>query len=215
MEKIFAIGDIHGCLFKLEQLISLLRNRIDREKDTLLFIGDYIDRGPDPKGVVDFVLDLRNYFARAVFLLGNHEEMFLNYINGRNGGYMFFMNGGDATAASYGSQDPQGRGVIEVPKDHMEFFTTLLPSYETEDYIFVHAGLRPGMPLAEQAKEDLLWIRYEFIRSSYNFGKTIVFGHTPLLEPLIERNKIGIDTGAVYGGPLTCVELPAQRIYQV
>ena len=105
--------------------------------------------------------------------------------------------------------------VIEVPKDHMEFFTTLLPSYETEDYIFVHAGLRPGMPLAEQAKEDLLWIRYEFIRSSYNFGKTIVFGHTPLLEPLIERNKIGIDTGTVYGGPLTCVELPSQRIYQV
>jgi serine/threonine protein phosphatase 1 len=215
MEKIFAIGDIHGCLFKLEKLISLLGNTIDRDNDTLLFIGDYIDRGPDPKGVVDFVLDLREKFARSVFLLGNHEDMFLNYINGREEGYMFFMNGGDATAASYGSKAPGERGKITVPEDHMEFFTTLLPYYETENYIFVHAGLRPGISLAEQAAEDLIWIRYEFIRSSYDFGKTVVFGHTPLLEPLIERNKIGIDTGAVYGGLLTCIELPAKKIYQV
>jgi serine/threonine protein phosphatase 1 len=215
MEKIFAIGDIHGCLSKLEKLISLLKSRIDRDNDTLLFIGDYIDRGPDSRGVVDFVLDLKEKFTRSVFLLGNHEDMFLNYINHREAGYMFFMNGGDATATSYGSRDPNDRGEITVPKDHMEFFTTLLPFYETESYIFVHAGLRPGIPLKEQVEEDLIWIRHEFIRSSYDFGKTVVFGHTPLLEPLVEPSKIGIDTGAVYGGLLTCVELPAQRIYQV
>lgn len=214
MEKIFAIGDIHGCLFKLEKLISLLANTIDRDNDTLLFIGDYIDRGPDPKGVVDFVMDLKKKFAKTVFLLGNHEDMFLNYINGREAGYMFFMNGGDATAASYGSKDQGDMGEIRVPENHMEFFTTLLPFYETEHYIFVHAGLRPGIPLMKQAREDLIWIRYDFIRSSYDFGKTIVFGHTPLLEPLLQPRKIGIDTGAVYGGLLTCVELPARKIYQ-
>ncbi|MEA3470949.1 MAG: metallophosphoesterase family protein [Thermodesulfobacteriota bacterium] len=215
MEKIFAIGDIHGCLSKLKKMLSLLKNTINREDDTLLFIGDYIDRGPDPKGVVDFVLDLRGKFSRSVFLLGNHEEIFLNYINHREDGYMFFMNGGDTTAASYGYKDTGDRGEVNVPEDHMEFFTTLLPYYETENYIFVHAGLRPGIPLTEQATEDLIWIRYEFIRSSYDFGKTVVFGHTPILEPLIEPNKIGIDTGAVYGGLLTCVELPSKKIYQV
>ena len=215
MEKIFAVGDIHGCLSKLEKMISLLRNTIDRDNDTLLFIGDYIDRGPDPKGVVDFVLDLREKFAKSVFLLGNHEEIFLNYVNHREEKYMFFMNGGDTTTASYGYKDSGDPGEINVPGDHMEFFTTLLPYYETENYIFAHAGLRPGIPLKEQATEDLIWIRYDFIRSPYDFGKTVVFGHTPLLEPLLEPNKIGIDTGAIYGGLLTCVELPAQKIYQV
>jgi serine/threonine protein phosphatase 1 len=215
MEKIFAIGDIHGCLFKLEKMISLLRNTIDRDNDTLVFIGDYIDRGPDPKGVVDFVLDLRGKFSKIVFLLGNHEEIFLNYINNGKDGYLFFMNGGDTTADSYRFTETHEKGEIYVPEDHMDFFTTLLPYYETENYIFVHAGLRPGIPLEEQRIEDLTWIRHEFIRSSYDFGKIVVFGHTPLLEPLIEYNKIGIDTGAVYGGLLTCVELPEQKIYQV
>jgi serine/threonine protein phosphatase 1 len=165
--------------------------------------------------VVDFVLDLRAEFARPVFLLGNHEEIFLNYINHGKDGYMFFMNGGDTTADSYEYMDtPDGRK-IQVPEDHRAFFTTLLPSYETDDYIFVHAGLRPGIPLKEQATEDLVWIRYDFISSSCDFGKIVIFGHTPLLEPLIEPNKIGIDTGAVYGGLLTCVELPSKKIYQV
>jgi len=89
-----------------------------------------------------------------------------------------------------------------------------LPYYETEKHVFVHAGLRSGLPLKEQAPDDLLWIRYEFINAEDDFGKIVVFGHTPFISPLIEKNKIGIDTGAVYGGKLTCVELPGIKIIQ-
>ena len=104
---------------------------------------------------------------------------------------------------------------INVPENHLEFFKSLLPYYETEDYIFVHAGLRPGISLEKQNIDDLTWIRYEFIRSTYDFGKIVVFGHTSLPETLIQPNKIGIDTGAVYGGYLTCVVLPETKIIQV
>jgi len=95
-----------------------------------------------------------------------------------------------------------------IPAAHMDFFKSLRLYYETEAYIFVHAGLRPKVSLASQDSEDLLWIRDKFIYSKYNFGKPVVFGHTPLEKPLVERNKIGIDTGAVYGNALTCVQLP-------
>jgi serine/threonine protein phosphatase 1 len=99
----------------------------------------------------------------------------------------------------------------------MEFFTTLQSWFMTEDYIFVHAGLRPGIPVEKQDPDDLIWIRHDFINSHYNFGKIVIFGHTPLsfTAPLINKNKIGLDTGAVYGGKLSCVELPEMKIYQV
>jgi serine/threonine protein phosphatase 1 len=97
------------------------------------------------------------------------------------------------------------------PKEHLDFFNSLELFYETDNYIFVHAGLREGVPLAEQRSEDLLWIRSRFIKTGYDYGKKIVFGHTPLPDPLVKPNKIGIDTGAVYGNRLTCVELPALR----
>lgn len=96
----------------------------------------------------------------------------------------------------------------------MNFFQSLLPYYETDHFIFVHAGLRPELPLRDQAIDDLLWIRFEFIENENDFGKTVVFGHTPMKNLLINKNKIGIDTGAVYGGTLTGVELPEIKIYQ-
>jgi serine/threonine protein phosphatase 1 len=213
MEKIFAVGDIHGCLEKLKELISLIE--LDEEKDTLVLIGDYIDRGPDAKGVVDYILDLKRSIEKVICLKGNHEEMLLNYVcHGRNREF-FLLNGGRATINSYGQKDTEDGMEIDIPDDHMEFFKSLLPYYETEMNIFVHAGLKPGVPLEEQKREDLIWIRHEFIGSDYDFGKVVVFGHTPLMEPLIESNKIGIDTGAVYGRCLTCVELPQKKIYQV
>ena len=98
---------------------------------------------------------------------------------------------------------------------HRSFLEALLPYYETEKYIFVHAGLRPGIPLADQSQHDLLWIRHEFINAEHDYEKTVVFGHTPFMIPLIDKNKIGIDTGAVYGGKLTCIEFPGLKIYQV
>jgi serine/threonine protein phosphatase 1 len=213
MGKIYAIGDIHGCLDKLEAMMNRLA--IDAEHDTLVFIGDYIDRGPDSKGVVDFILDLKGKLKNVICLVGNHEQTFLNYYFHEQDGQIFYLNGGDATIASYGYiETPEGKK-INIPDNHLEFFESLLPYYETDDYIFAHAGIRPGVPLNKQSVDELTWIRYEFIRYHYDFGKIVIFGHTPVPEPMIQPNKIGIDTGACYGGPLTCVILPEQEIIQV
>jgi len=214
MGKIFAIGDIHGCVSHLNKLVEQLH--IDAEEDTLVFVGDYIDRGPDSKGVIDTVLDIRKNIRNVVCLSGNHEDMFLNYCLDRRDEDLYMSNGGMYTLLSYGFPQ-EGTGERVLSENHGEFFATLCPYYETDDYIFVHAGLRPGIPLERQDREDLLWIRFEFISSSYDFGKTVIYGHTPisLNKPVIDRNKICIDTGAVYGGKLTCIELPEMKIYQV
>jgi len=213
MGKIFAIGDIHGCLEKLEELMAKLD--IDRQKDTLVFIGDYIDRGKSGKEVVDYVLRLQNEYQKVVCILGNHEQMFMRYLAGMDES-MYLSNGGVSTLSSYEIflSDETEKRKRKIPENHLRFFESLLPYYETDGYIFVHAGIRPGISLKEQTLDDLLWIRYEFIENEKDFGKTVIFGHTPLMSPLIEKNKIGIDTGAVYGGKLTCVELPEIKIYQ-
>jgi serine/threonine protein phosphatase 1 len=214
MERIFAIGDIHGCISHLDKLTAQLD--IDASQDTLIFVGDYIDRGPDSKGVIDAILDIRKNIRDVVCLTGNHEDMFLNYCLDRRNENLYMSNGGMRTLASYGFS-PEGTEQLILPPSHREFFTGLRTYHETDDYIFVHAGLRPGIPLDRQDREDLLWIRFEFINSPYDFGKTVVYGHTPvsLNKPLIDKNKICIDTGAVYGGKLTCIELPEMTIYQV
>jgi predicted phosphodiesterase len=213
MGKIFAIGDIHGCISQLDRLVAQLH--IDAHNDTLIFIGDYIDRGPDPKGVIDYIIDMRRSVRNVVCLSGNHEDMFLNYCLDRRDKELYMSNGGAHTLWSYGFTE-EGSEELILPENHRDFFNSLLTYYEKDDYIFVHAGLRPGIPLDRQDREDLLWIRLEFISSLYDFGKTVIFGHTPfsLNKPLIENNKIGIDTGAVYGGRLTCIELPEMKIYQ-
>jgi len=194
----------------------MARLNIDTEKDTLVFIGDYIDRGPDSRGVIDKILDIRKKIKNVVCLLGNHERMFLNYYIEKKDEELFLHNGGISTLISYGFTRDSSNSLY-VPDEHMEFLTTLRPYYETDDYIFVHAGLRPGVPINKQNIEDLIWIRYEFINSTYDFGKVVIFGHTPLsfTEPLTDNNKIGLDTGAVYGGKLTCIELTEMKIYQV
>jgi serine/threonine protein phosphatase 1 len=212
-DRIFCIGDIHGCLDKLTTLMDRLE--IDHDSDTVVFIGDYIDRGPDSKGVVDFILEVNAKVRNVVCLLGNHEQAFLNYYRHGTDADLFYLNGGDATMASYGMIDTRKGKKINLPDNHLEFFDSLVPCYETEDYIFVHAGIRPGVPLNKQRIDDLTWIRYEFIRHTHDFGKIVIFGHTPVAEPMIEHNKIGIDTGAVYGGELTCVILPDMKIVQV
>lgn len=213
MSKIFAIGDIHGCLEKLEELLGQID--IDRERDVLVFIGDYIDRGKSSKEVVDYVINLQGQYHNVVCLLGNHEQMFIQYLEGLDEG-LYLGNGGISTLSSYEIflSDNVKKRKVKISEAHRRFYESLLPYYETDKYIFVHAGIRPGLPLKEQTLDDLLWIRYEFIENEKDFGKTVVFGHTPLMSPLIEKNKIGIDTGAVYGGKLTCVELPILKIYQ-
>jgi serine/threonine protein phosphatase 1 len=213
MNKIFAIGDVHGCLEKLEELLGKID--IDRERDILVFIGDYIDRGKSSKEVVDCVIKLQGQYNHVVCLLGNHEQMFMQYMEGIDEG-LYLGNGGISTLSSYEIflSDNVEKRKGKIPEAHLKFYESLLSYYETDKYIFVHAGIRPGLPLKEQTLDNLLWIRYEFIENEKDFGKTVVFGHTPLMSPLIEKNKIGIDTGAVYGGKLTCVELPEIKIYQ-
>ena len=204
MEKIFAIGDIHGSYGQLQDLMQKIP--IDFANDTLVFIGDYIDRGPGSVEVVDFLIDLKKRVPGIIFLKGNHEDMLQKYLDGTDR-FTYLLNGGQNTLDSYLNRKNLPDS-FPIPDDHIDFFNSLRLYYETESYIFVHAGLRPKVPLDTQRAEDLLWIRDKFIYSKYEFGKPVVFGHTPLEKPLVEPNKIGIDTGAVYGNALTCVQLP-------
>jgi len=214
MNKIFAIGDIHGCAGKLRTLIQVIT--ANPQKDTLIFIGDYIDRGSSNRDVVDYVLQLKKEFKNVVCLLGNHEQMFLNYLKGKEE-ETYLYNGGKFTLSDYGIKNSDSLNLRKkkIPEEHLLFYQSLLPYHQTKNYIFVHAGLIPGISLDKQTTDDLLWVRHKFIDSDYDFGRMVIFGHTPMSNPLIKENKIGIDTGAVYGGKLTCLELPEVKIYQV
>jgi serine/threonine protein phosphatase 1 len=210
---IYAIGDIHGCLDHLLRLLDLVNPDLDRH--LLVFVGDYVDRGPDSSGVVDYIIDLKKKYnpENIICLMGNHERMFLNFLQGHE--EMFFLlNGGRETLISYWGNQWERRE-RRLPPGHAHFFENLKFYYETDDYIFVHGGLRPGLPLAGQKEEDLLWIRKEFILSECDFGRRVIFGHTPVRTPLILPNKIGIDTGAVYGNKLTCILLPEEKFFSV
>ncbi len=198
----YVVGDIHGCLQPLQ---GLLAKAGPQPGDEVIFVGDYIDRGPQSREVVDYLLTLP---YRCVFLLGNHEHMLRNFLAGQDE-ELFLVNGGEATLASYGG-DPD-----DIPSAHLAFFHDLRTMYETPDYLFVHAGIRPMVPLVEQSLHDLIWIRQEFFKFVGKFPKPIVFGHTPLRQVLMAEDRIGIDTGCVYGGKLTCLKLPQREVVQV
>ena len=203
--RLFAVGDIHGCLNELEELLDQVSPTPD---DQVVFLGDYVDRGPDSAGVILFLMAFRKEHPQTVLLRGNHEQMFLDYLAGSDPAN-FLFNGGTKTLSSY-----QTRELWPIPDEHKRFVEELDYYYETEDFIFVHAGLRPEVPLAEQTPEDMLWIRREFISSDYDWGKTVVYGHTPLQEPHQEGRRIGLDTGCVYGRTLTCCEVRTGQLWQ-
>ena len=199
---IYVIGDIHGCLRPLQRLLAKIEpHRVDE----VIFIGDYIDRGPQSREVVEYLLGLP---YRCVFLLGNHEKMLLDFLAGDDQGF-FLANGGVATLQSYGGD------ASDIPPAHIRFFRSLRPMYETGGYLFAHAGIRPMVPLEKQKVDDLVWIRQEFFQFVGRFPKPVVFGHTPLRQVLLAPDRIGIDTGCVYGGKLTCLKLPDRTIIQV
>ncbi len=210
-QKIFIIGDIHGCLDMLKRLMD----KIDWSpgKDRLIFLGDYIDRGKDPKGVVDYILDLKRQSSLVECLKGNHEAMLLDFITGRDR-FMFIINGGWKTLESYGMYETD-EDDSAIPPEHRAFYESLKLYIELEDYYIVHAGFKPRLDIAKQTEDELLWIRKSFVSSKYDFGKRVLFGHTPFKEPLIKKNKIGLDTGAVYGNKLTCLELPELKFHSV
>jgi serine/threonine protein phosphatase 1 len=206
--RLIAIGDIHGRLKKLEGLLGKISPQPD---DQIVFLGDYIDRGAESYGVVELVLSLKADLENVVTLRGNHEDyvasLFFGNMNKRDLHIWLTMNGGNLTMSSY-------RRRSLYLKEHQDFYLNLLLSYETEHYFFCHAGVRPGVPLAEQKPSDLLEIRDRFLKSEADFGKVVVHGHHPVDKPDIRPNQINIDTGAGKYGPLTAIELPSLKIWQ-
>ena len=233
---VYAIGDIHGRMDLLERMheeIAADAADSGAERIVVVYVGDYVDRGPDSSGVVELLIGepLRRRIPglECVYLIGNHEAFLLNFLEQPENASLWFMNGGDATLRSYGVDpwqsahsdnfaDELSRAFARrLPESHLTFFRNLRLSHEEGDYFFVHAGVRPGVALDEQKAEDLIWIREDFIKSNEDFGRVIVHGHTPRRNPQSRANRIGIDTGAVYGGKLTTVALEGaeRRFLQV
>jgi serine/threonine protein phosphatase 1 len=212
--RLFAIGDIHGCPDELAVMLKAIKPTKD---DTVVFVGDYVDRGPSARDAVEIVIELQKGPAEVVTLKGNHEDMLLSFL-GFPGHYgeSFLFNGGAATMDSYGIADAELEHTLELlPAEHVKFYRGLSLSYLRPPYFFVHAGILPARQLEEQDPEDLLWIRQEFIFNPHEAGAIVVFGHTPMRGVMIDLPyKLGIDTGLVYGGKLTCLEFNEGVIYQ-
>lgn len=220
---LYAIGDVHGMREELEELLGKLPLQ---PEDKLVFIGDYVDRGPDSKGVVDILIDLKQRYE-CVFLIGNHEGMFLSFLGWKSPWYFgaeaFLQNGGDMTLKSYGFFDASGD--LELPPDHERFYRELVPYHVDSEYVFVHAGLsRASLSLSDvdyalehEEPRDVLWQR-STAELPHSLGATVVYGHTPVPNLQVRWNlpySIGIDTGCVYGGPLTALRLPDETLFSV
>ena len=215
----YVIGDIHGCADELRYLVDALPVQAH---DEIVFLGDYIDRGPDSRGVVAFLIALQRQWRenKLVFLKGNHEDMLLSYLelSGRHGD-MFLPNGGKTTVQSYGLSPEQAtpsRLNDALPPNHLAFYQALESYYISEPYLCVHAGVHPQRTLAEQSEEELLWIRHPFLYSSHILPYTVLFGHTPQHSVLYDLPyKVGLDTGLVYGNMLTCLNTDEKVLYQI
>jgi serine/threonine protein phosphatase 1 len=225
-ERVYAVGDIHGRSDLLEDLIG----RIDaddaarpRSDTTIIFLGDLVDRGPDSKGVVACLLALRRERGERVrFLRGNHEEVFLRAAAGEPRLTRYLVRiGGRPTLHSYGVTDEEyetlqyealaARFAALVPEEHRVFLGSFEDMIAVGDYLFVHAGLRPGVPIEAQDPEDLYWIREEFLDHRETFGRMVVHGHSISEEVEIRSNRIGIDTGAYASGRLTAIGLEGEE----
>jgi serine/threonine protein phosphatase 1 len=224
---LYAFGDIHGEAEKLDELLAVMPLA---PGDRLVFLGDYVDRGPDSRGVIDRLIELSGIYS-CVFLLGNHESMLLDFLGWTDAAYLggdaFLMNGGDRTLAGYGyfELEPACRDRFRLPKAHADFFLGLSLAHREDDYLFVHAGLSPDQLTTRDVRdalrgsrpEDMLWNRTSS-ELPHALGLTLVYGHTPNEDFDVRWNppySIGVDTGAVFGGPLTAIRLPDQKIFQV
>jgi serine/threonine protein phosphatase 1 len=219
---IYAIGDVHGCLDELRRLEALITAdaaAVAGEK-WLVHLGDYIDRGPASAGVLDHLLAPPPRGFRRLGLKGNPEEMLLDALADPTMLSHWLANGGDATLASYGlglgtieglRQSRGRRQLLEahLPEEHLALMRELPVGLSVPGFVFVHAGLRPGVPITDQDEADLLWIRGEFLDSGYAFGPVVVHGHTPAGEPFLSDTRIGIDTGCFMSGRLTALRVDA------
>ena len=223
--RIYAIGDIHGRADLLERML----NRIDADLASnpvrlgiQVFLGDYIDRGPASREVLDRLV-ARNRSSRSVFLKGNHESYLTGFLTNppiledwqRYGGLETLMSYGITPSinANAATQMQLAAALDQaLPESHRQFIGKLKSSFTCGDFFFVHAGVRPGIPLTKQREEDLLWIRQDFLLYEEDFSKIVVHGHTPVPQPDVRPNRINIDTGAFATGQLTCLILEDDKV---
>jgi len=225
--RIYAIGDIHGqdgLLAELHAAIIEDAGAHPGERGRVVYLGDLIDRGPGSRQVIDRLLDAPLPGLEQVVLMGNHEESMLGFLEDDTNGPSWLAFGGIDTVESYGVEAPSSMGKADLARvqaqlrqavsaRHRHFLGTLPLTHHCGDYFFVHAGIRPGVPLEEQSAQDLLWIRDPFLSSGIDFGKVVVHGHTITPEPVVRPNRIGIDTGAFRSGILTCLVLSGAERY--
>ena len=221
-ELVYAVGDIHGRADLLAGLLRVIGNDAqasEAETRTLIFLGDYVDRGPDVRGVIEMLVSGLPRGLAAHFLKGNHEALLLDFLDDPSTLDAWILNDGDTTMVSYGvevdalyrarARPAEWRDAFAaaLPDEHLRFFRDLELSVSRGDYLFVHAGIRPGVPLAAQTERDLLWIRRPFLDWNEPFEKFVVHGHTPAHEPVTRANRICVDTGACFTGKLTALRL--------
>lgn len=226
--RVYVIGDIHGRSDLLDRQHALIDADFAAKGAPvvhLVYLGDYVDRGPDSSGVVERLVEGTSDFVHVTQLRGNHEDMLLRFTQDSSAGRTWLQLGGLETLHSYGVdvakvlKDSGHSGLADrfkekLPPRHLAFFTQLKPSTIIGDYFFCHAGVRPGIPLEQQQQQDLLWIRDQFLDTTESFGKIVVHGHSPVDQPVFRENRINIDTGAYATGKLTCLVLegPNRRI---
>lgn len=206
----YAIGDIHGCLAKMNRLLDRIAEEPAGKSARLIFLGDYIDRGPDSRGVIERLMSLqRERPDHVICLRGNHEAMALAAIASPDDYEEYWRaNGGATTLASFGVFHAR-----ELPQEVVAWMAALLYANDDGLRYFVHAGIDPSKPLTGQTDHDRIWIREPFLSSHATFERLIVHGHTPLMtaKPDVRPNRINLDTGAVYGGPLTAAAFVAEK----
>ena len=225
-KRAYAIGDVHGRLDLLEDILRQIERDITKrptKSNHIIFLGDLIDRGPSSRGVIEKVINYKPDNIKCHFIMGNHEEVLLRGLRGEPTHLVGWLkHGGDATAESYGIDQAylrrQGTEALEhallsaIPDRHLAFMAGFLDRIQFGDYLMVHAGVRPGTPITEQHPSDLRWIRRDFLDSKVDHGLVVVHGHT--VEPKIsnQSNRIGIDTGAYKTGVLTAVRLEGEDV---
>ena len=217
--RVYAIGDIHGCDAQLANLHEIIAEDFARrpvDHAVLLHIGDYVDRGADTAGVLRRLLPGSPVAGMSVVnLVGNHDETMLHALSGdRPAATDWLFAGGRPALESYGvdPDSPRESWPERVPPEHLDWLRSLTLTHREGGYFFVHGGVRPGVPLELQVREDLLRMRQPFLYSDADFGAVVVHGHSPVKEPVVRHNRVAIDTGAVFGGKLTCLVLEGEML---
>jgi serine/threonine protein phosphatase 1 len=221
--RLYAIGDIHGCRDLLVEMHARIDAEVERDRPAdwrIVHVGDYCDRGPDTRGVIDFLIERMAWDSRVVCLRGNHDEGFLSFLEARSGAGIFINNGGETTAASYGVTGDFSAGALErtrrslvaaMPAAHAAFLAALPYAITVGDFFFCHTGIRPGVPIDEQEARDLIWIRESFLDDPRLHPKVIVHGHTPSTDVELKANRVNIDTRAFASGRLSALMLDGER----